>query len=83
MRDHSIPNGLCSIDPISAVLGGILPAIMGGGGNQSPAPAPAAPPPQAPPQKTPAPKQQQQQSSFMGGIPVAPTSGGQKTLLGQ
>jgi hypothetical protein len=81
MRDHSIPNGLCTIDPFSAVLGGILPAMLGGGG-KSEAPAPVAPPPQAPPTKTPAPKQQNQQPTFMGGIPTPPPTSGQKTLLG-
>lgn len=82
MRDITQPPHVCSIDPLSAVVGGILPALFGGGGKSSPAPTPQAPPPQAPAQKTPAPKQTQQQPSFMGGIPTAPATAGQKTLLG-
>ena len=87
MRDHSIPNGFCSIDPITFGLGALAlgggaaaGAFAGGGGS---APTPQAPPPQAPPQKSPAPKQNTQQPTFMGGIPTAPPTGGQKTLLGQ
>jgi hypothetical protein len=83
MRDHSIPNGLCTLDPLSAMVGGIIPSLLGGGSSPSPAPTPAAPPPQAPPAKTPAPKQSTQQSSFIGGVPTPPPSTGQKTLLGQ
>jgi hypothetical protein len=92
MRDHDLwgnapgnnpPTLLCSIDPVSAVLGGILPALFGGGGNKSaPAPTPTAPPPQAPPQQKPQGKQNTQQPTFMGGIPTPPPSTGQKTLLG-
>jgi hypothetical protein len=86
MRDHSIPNGLCSIDPMSAVLGGVLPALFGGGGAKAEAPpAPEAPPPQAPPPQKPQgnPKQSNSGSSFIGGIPTPPQSTGTKTLLGQ
>jgi hypothetical protein len=83
MRDITQPPHICSIDPLSAALGGILPALFGGGGKESaPAPTPAAPPPQAPPQKSPAPKQNTQQPTFMGGIPTPPPTSGQKTLLG-
>jgi hypothetical protein len=82
MRDITQPPHICSIDPMSAVLGGILPALFGGGSKQQTAPTPAAPPPQAPPQKSPAPKQNTQQPTFMGGIPTPPPTSGQKTLLG-
>lgn len=74
----------CSIDPISAAVGGIIPALFGGGGKQQAAPpAPEAPPPQAAPQQKPQGKQSPQQPTFMGGIPTPPPSTGQKTLLGQ
>lgn len=91
MRDHDlwgnapgniIRSGLCSIDPLSAAVGGILPALFGGGG-KSEAPAPQAPPPQAPPPQKPPQKTSTQQPTFMGGIPTPPPSTGQKTLLGQ
>lgn len=79
------PHHLCSIDPISAAVGGILPALFGGGNKSAPAPTPEAPPPQAPPPQKPQgnPKQAGQQSSFIGGVPTPPPSTGQKTLLGQ
>jgi hypothetical protein len=82
MRDITQPPHICSIDPVSAALGGILPALFGGGNKSTTAPTPAAPPPQAPPQKTPAPKQNTQQPTFTGGIPTPPPTSGQKTLLG-
>jgi len=84
MRDITEPYGLCNLDPISAAVGGIIPALFSGGGSsQQSAPAPQAPPPQAPPAKSPAPKQNTQQPTFMGGIPTPPPASGQKTLLGQ
>ena len=83
MRDHSQPPHICSIDPISAAVGGIIPALFGGGGKQQAAPTPEAPPPQAPPPQKPQGKQGVQQPTFMGGIPTPPPSTGQKTLLGQ
>lgn len=82
MRDLTEDPRWCYIDPLSAAVGGILPALFGGGKSE-PAPAPEAPPPQAAPQKAPAPKQSTQQPTFMGGIPTPPPSTGQKTLLGQ
>jgi hypothetical protein len=74
----------CSIDPISAAVGGIATGVMGlmgGGGGGEAAATPAAPPPQAPAQKTPE-KKPQTQSTFVGGVPAPPPSTGQKTLLG-
>jgi hypothetical protein len=82
MRDITQPPHICSIDPVSAALGGILPALFGGGNKSTPAPTPATPPPQAPPQQKPQGKQNTQQPTFMGGIPTPPPSTGQKTLLG-
>lgn len=76
---------LCSIDPLSAAVGGILPALFGGGSKPETPPTPQAPPPQAAPQAKPAPKQSTQTpgSSFIGGVPTPPPSSGSKTLLGQ
>lgn len=73
----------CSIDPISAAVGGIIPALFGGGGSQQAAPTPAAPPAQPKPQQQPQSRQSTQQPTFMGGIPTPPPVTGQKTLLGQ
>ena len=86
MRDITQAPHICSIDPLSAAVGGILPALFGGGGNKpAPAPEPVAPPPQAPPPRAPAPKQSSSTpgSSFIGGVPTPPPSTGGKTLLGQ
>lgn len=75
---------VCSIDPLSAMVGGVLPALFGGSQGSGSAPAPQAPPPAAAPAKPPAPKQASQQgSSFIGGVPTPPPSAGGKTLLGQ
>ena len=78
---------LCSIDPISAAVGGLVTgaaSIFGGSKPETP-PTPQAPPPQAAPQAKPAPKQSTQTpgSSFIGGVPTPPPSSGSKTLLGQ
>lgn len=78
-----VRSNVCSIDPLSAAVGGILPALFGGGSQQQAAPKPEAPPPQAAPQQKPQAKQNTQQPTFMGGIPTPPPSTGQKTLLGQ
>ncbi len=85
MRDITQSPHLCSLDPISAAVGGILPALFGGGGKSEPAPTPQAPPPQAAPAKTPPPKQNTSTpgSSFIGGVPTPPPSTGGKSLLGQ
>jgi hypothetical protein len=88
MRPHDEPHGLCSIDPISAVLGGIIPALIGGGGDKStttsaPAPAPSTPPPQQQPVGS---KMQtkSQAPTFLGASATPqPTQSSQKTLLGQ
>lgn len=93
MRDHDLwgtaPGNIvrspfCSVDPLTALTGGLFAGLMGGSsGGSSSAPTPQAPPPQAPPQQKPQAKPAQQQPSFMGGIPTPPPSSGQKTLLGQ
>lgn len=94
MRDHSIPNGLCSMDPITlgmSALAGAIPALMGGGGSNqqqqaTAAPTPEAPPPQAPPQRTPTGQKKSPGGtpSFLGSAIAPPTNtGGGKTLLGQ
>jgi len=83
MRDITQDPRWCSIDPLSAAIGGIIPAMFGGGDGSTPQPAPQAPPPQAAPAQKPQGKQNQQQPTFMGGIPTPPPSTGQKTLLGQ
>ena len=85
MKSHDEPYGLCTIDPLSAAVGGVLPMLFGGGGGSAPAPTPAAPPPQPAPQQKPTPKPQAAAagSSFIGGVPTPPPSSGSKTLLGQ
>jgi hypothetical protein len=97
MRNHDLwgvapgnnpPTLLCSIDPISAVVGGILPALFGGGGSKgsSQAPTPSSPPAQTAPPQAPdsGPKSTlPQKPTFIGGIPTPPAQTGQKTLLGQ
>ena len=86
MRPHDEPHGLCSIDPLSAVVGGIIPALFGGGKKSASTPAPVAPPAPPAPEQAPQPrgnKEGAQSPSFLGSVPVAPQSGGGKTLLGQ
>jgi hypothetical protein len=84
MRDITQPPHICFIDPVSAMLGGIIPAMFGGGGDKPPpAPTPVAPPPQAPPPSSPQSKKAVQQPTFLGGVPTPPPSTGQKSLLGQ
>jgi hypothetical protein len=90
MRDITEPYGHCSIDPISAMVGGIIPALLGGGGsnNSAPAPAPAPLPTTPPPQQQPVGSNRQtkpQQPSFLGAgaTPMPQQTAGQKTLLGQ
>jgi hypothetical protein len=94
MRDHSIPNGLCSIDPITAgvaALSGIAGSLFGGGGGGSaPAATPAepkAPPPAAPPESSPTGQKaggaKTSTPSFLGAAATPTATAGQKTLLGQ
>lgn len=77
---------LCFIDPLSAAIGGIIPAIIGGAKSGAPAPTPAPPDAPPPPQATPTGQRQQprpQQSTFIGASATPPTQSGQKSLLGQ
>ena len=84
---NNSPDLHCYIDPLSAAVGGILPALFGGGGgDKQTAPTPEAPPPQAPPASKPQGKTNATSasgSSCIGGIPTPPQATGQKTLLGQ
>lgn len=82
MRDLTQDPRWCTVDPISAAIGGIIPAMFGGGSKPA-APTPEAPPPQAAPATKPQGKQNTQQPTFMGAIPTPPPSTGNKTLLGQ
>jgi hypothetical protein len=91
MKPHDLPHGLCSINPIEALLGGLgLGALTGSAGaTASAAPTPAAPPAPAaaaPPASTPmgqAKKPAAPQPSFIGAAATQNTQSGQKTLLGQ
>jgi hypothetical protein len=88
MRDITQPPHVCSVDPISAVVGGLIPALFGGGGNKgaSAAPAPVAPPQPVPPPQAPdtgVKSTLPQKPTFIGGVPTPPAQTGQKTLLGQ
>jgi hypothetical protein len=83
---------LCSINPLEALVSGILPGLFGGGGAPAAAaaPTPITPPPPtaaAPPAQNPTgsakPANAGAQQSFIGAAATPQQSSGQKTLLGQ